>query len=594
MKLLSLFLKGRKNIGLESDELIFGKEVTELYGPNGSGKTPLIQSIIFCLGYPCKFRDEIYRSCQYARLKFEIDDKIYISEREFSNEFILNLYFDGVVNRFYNELDYSKFIFDLLNINSPSLITTQKKQTYPYLSSILPIYYLDQDSGFSRYYNAPANYIKDQFSEMLRLIFQLPEKNSFEKKKLSIDLDAEIKYLDESLVVQRKNIDLIKKEINDEQGNKEKLEIQINELNEELDNLKNSSSVKNDAILGMDKLIYDYKKSKNELQFRIGELKKRSESLDRIKNEINIEINTLNLNEEAKRVFISFEEICSSANCGLFSKSTESYAKNLLYLKDQIKDIDRSINTGKMNIDGIILEISQLDSLIKQAQKIKSDLVEDEGFSSIIETVSTITARVFELQQDKEKLIKLEKMESIYIEYSNKRDSALDRKESITKNFTNLPKLIKIKNQLRELYIKWLDIMNTTNVNRNISFKDDFSPILGNESIEQLKGSTKVRAILAYRASLIETIAMSDQKAFDFIILDTPKQHEIHHEDIDEFMKNMKALSKKYNFQIIFSSTEYLFSCDEDDCLWKPIYPGEKHSMFLKSIWLYYFFIKII
>ncbi|MEY0608338.1 AAA family ATPase [Providencia rettgeri] len=182
MKLLSLFLKGRKNIGLESDELIFGKEVTELYGPNGSGKTPLIQSIIFCLGYPCKFRDEIYRSCQYARLKFEIDDKIYISEREFSNEFILNLYFDGVVNRFYNELDYSKFIFDLLNINSPSLITTQKKQTYPYLSSILPIYYLDQDSGFSRYYNAPANYIKDQFSEMLRLIFQLPEKIHLKRK----------------------------------------------------------------------------------------------------------------------------------------------------------------------------------------------------------------------------------------------------------------------------------------------------------------------------------------------------------------------------------------------------------------------------
>ncbi|MEM7920098.1 hypothetical protein Q4Q89_20275, partial [Morganella morganii] len=74
----------------------------------------------------------------------------------------------------------------------PSLITNQKKQTYPYLSTILPIYYLDQDNGFSKYYNAPANYIKDQFSEMLRLIFNLPEKNSFEKKKLSIDLDSEI------------------------------------------------------------------------------------------------------------------------------------------------------------------------------------------------------------------------------------------------------------------------------------------------------------------------------------------------------------------------------------------------------------------
>ncbi|MEM8205762.1 AAA family ATPase, partial [Morganella morganii] len=79
MRLLSLFLKGRENIGLESDELVFGKGITELYGPNGSGKTPLIQSIIFCLGYPCKFREEIYRSCHYARLKFEIDGKLYIS-----------------------------------------------------------------------------------------------------------------------------------------------------------------------------------------------------------------------------------------------------------------------------------------------------------------------------------------------------------------------------------------------------------------------------------------------------------------------------------------------------------------------------------
>ncbi len=581
MRLLSLFLKGRENIGLESDELVFGKGITELYGPNGSGKTPLIQSIIFCLGYPCKFREEIYRSCHYARLKFEIDGKLYISERELSNDFILNIYFGGKVKRFYNEIDYSRFIFELLNMGFPSLITNQKKQTYPYLSTILPIYYLDQDNGFSKYYNAPANYIKDQFSEMLRLIFNLPEKNSFEKKKLSIDLDSEIKYLDESLVVQRRNIELIKNEINE--TNKIKLDSQINELKEELDELKESGSVKNDAISGIDTLIYNYKKSIKELKVKSRDLEKRNVSLGKIKDEINIEINTLNLNEEAKRIFISFEEICNSPSCGLFSKSTENYAKNLLYLKDQIKDIDRSINTGGLNIENIFSNISQLEFSMKQAQEIRKGIIDNEGFSSIIETISTITARIFELQQEKEKLVNLERAEYIYIESLNRRDLILDRKESIDKTVINLPKLIKIKNQLRESYIKWLDIMNISNVSRNISFRDDFIPILGNETIEQLKGSTKVRAILAYRASLIETIAINCQKTFEFIILDTPKQHEIHHEDIDNFMRNMKLLSENYKFQVVFSSTEYLFSCDENDCLWEPKYPGEKHNMFLKN-----------
>ncbi|MEM7865755.1 hypothetical protein Q4Q82_12975, partial [Morganella morganii] len=380
---------------------------------------------------------------------------------------------------------------------------------------------------------------------------------------------------------QRRNIELIKNEINE--TNKIKLDSQINELKEELDELKESGSVKNDAISGIDTLIYNYKKSIKELKVKSRDLEKRNVSLGKIKDEINIEINTLNLNEEAKRIFISFEEICNSPSCGLFSKSTENYAKNLLYLKDQIKDIDRSINTGGLNIENIFSNISQLEFSMKQAQEIRKGIIDNEGFSSIIETISTITARIFELQQEKEKLVNLERAESIYIESLNRRDLILDRKESIDKTVINLPKLIKIKNQLRESYIKWLDIMNISNVSRNISFRDDFIPILGNETIEQLKGSTKVRAILAYRASLIETIAINCQKTFEFIILDTPKQHEIHHEDIDNFMRNMKLLSENYKFQVVFSSTEYLFSCDENDCLWEPKYPGEKHNMFLKN-----------
>ncbi len=584
MKLLSLFLKGREGIGLESDELMFGKEITELYGPNGCGKTPLIQSIAFCLGYPCKFRDEIYRSCKYARLKFEHNDILFTSEREFSTDFIISLTFQSEIKRFYDELEYSKFIFNLIDISLPSLITTQNKQTYPYLSTLLPIFYLDQDSGYTKYYHSSSNYIRDQFSEMLRLIFSLPEKNSFDKKKLSIDLDSEIKYLDESLVVQRRNIGLAKDDIGDKHITIEEIEKQLAKFDGELTALKKSSSVKNDALIGIDSLINTYKVKHRSLFLKMDDLKKRSESLSKIKVEISTEINTLNLNEEAKRIFLSFDEICPSANCGLFSKSTENYAKNLLYLKDQIKDLDRSIMHDTSNIENLNIEISQIETLILDAINIRAGLVKDEGMSSIIETISIITGRIFELQLEKGAIEKLKKLEDRCLETINKRDSALDRKESINNVRANLPGLIKIKSEIREAYIKWLDVLNIINVSKNISFKDDFSPLLGNESIEQLKGSTRVRAILAYRAALIETIAKHGIKSFEFIIFDTPKQHEIHLGDIDDFMSGLKDLARKFNIQVIFSSTEYLFPYDGNDQLWEPKYPGEKHNMFMKHI----------
>ncbi|MEG1313272.1 MAG: hypothetical protein RSD40_03060 [Bacilli bacterium] len=584
MKLISLFLKGREGIGLESDDLFFGKEITELYGPNGCGKTPLIQSIAFCLGYPCKFRDEIYRSCKFSRLEFQHNNILFIAEREFSTDFIVSLRFQDETRRFYDELEYSRFIFDLIGINLPSLITTQNKQTYPYLSTLLPIFYLDQDSGYTKYYHSSFNYIRDQFSEMMRLLFSLPEKNSFEKKKLSIDLDAEIKYFDESLVLQRRNIELAKNDIVDKHITFEGIEKQLSEFDSELSALKKSSSIKNDALIGIDSLINTYKLKHRSLFLKVEDLEKRCESLNKIKIEISTEINTLNLNEEAKRIFLSFDEICPSANCGLFNKSTENYAKNLLYLKDQIKDLDRSIKNDSSNMESLTIEISQIKTLIADAVNIRAGLVKDEGISSIVETIAIITNKIFELQLEKGAIEKVKKLELKYFETINKRNSALDRKESINNARANLPSLIKIKNEIRETYIKWLDVLNIINVSKNISFKDDFSPLLGNENIEQLKGSTRVRAILAYRAALIETIARYGVKSFEFIIFDTPKQHEIHYGDIDDFMSGLKNIAKEFDIQIIFSSTEYLFPCDDNDQLWEPKYPGEKHNMFMKHM----------
>ncbi|PAX77567.1 hypothetical protein [Citrobacter sp. TSA-1] len=580
MKLISIKIKGRDIFGLESDELILGKHITEFYGPNGCGKTPLLQSIAYCLGYPCKFRDDIYKLCKSATLTFTIANNNLRATREFENkDFILILENNKKVLRFYNQADYSKYIFELLSLSYPSLLTTQNKQSYPYLSTILPIFYLDQDLGYSKFYYSPNSFIKDQFSEMLRILFSLPEKHSFDAKKKAITISEEIKYLDSLLAVQRRNIEIAKDTHKDK--NIESIDSSIDNLKNELTELKNSKSLKNDSLSSIEVVIKKQKENLNDLKSELNFMERRKSSLLQIMKEINTEIETLNLNEEAKRIFRSFEEICPSLDCKIFSRSSESYAKHLLYLKDQIKDIERSLNLDSKRHDMIEQEIKQTSKTIEDLSEIRNNIIEQEDISSVIDAISEISSMLFKLQLEKNELNKIAILEDKYVEMLNKREYALDKLAGLEKNRQSIPRLTKIKSTLRDKFINWLKILKTPNIDFNVTFENDFSPVMGNETLEQLKGSTKVRAILAYRTALIESLLELDCKFFMFAIFDTPKQHEIHYEDIDNFIINLKELSKKYDFQFIFSSTEYKYEGDMDDVILTPNHPGEQHNMFL-------------
>ncbi|HCJ9796705.1 TPA: AAA family ATPase [Escherichia coli] len=581
MKLVSIKIKGRGIVGLESDELVFGKNITEFYGPNGCGKTPLLQSISYCLGYPCKFRDDIYKLCKSATLTFTIANDIFKATRDFEHtDFILSLESNKEILKFYNEADYSKYIFEKLSLNYPSLLTTQNKQSYPYLSTVLPIFYLDQDLGYSKFYYSPRNFIKDQFSEMLRIVFSLPEKHSFDAKKKNINLTEEIKYLDNSLAVQRRNIEIAKDAHKDK--NIESIDSSINNLKDELTELKNSKSLKNDSLVSIDAVIRNQKENLNTLKSELKFMERRESSLLQIMKEINTEINTLNLNEEAKRIFRSFEEICPSLDCKMFTRSSESYAKHLLYLKDQIKDIERSLKLDSDRHDAIEQEIKHTSKTIEDLNTMRTNIIEEEDISSVIDAISEITSMLFQLQLEKNELNKIALLEAKYVEILNKREHALDELDGLDKNRQTIPRLAKIKTTLRDKFIFWLKVLKTPNIDFNITFENDFSPIMGYETLEQLKGSTKSRAILAYRSALIESMIELNCKSFMFAIFDTPKQHEIHHEDIDNFIMALKKLSKKHNFQFIFSSTEYKYNGDDDDIILTPKYPGEQHDMFLR------------
>ncbi len=583
MRLISLQIFPKGVSGWSSDEFFFGSEITQLFGPNGCGKTPLVQSIVFCLGFPSIFREDIYNHCNYATLKFELGGAGYEVARLFSRDPDINVIDNtGAMQRFFNEREYTDYLFQLFKFRSGNLVSTSNTLGYPYMASLLPIYYLDQDEGYSDFYVPPSKFIKDQFSEMMRVAFDLSIKNSFDEKKDKIKAKEDLDFNDKLVNERSKELALAKSEssLTDDEISNAEQEILL--LEAQLQSYKNADVKRDDSVEAIQRIIKNNFKLIYEIEEDIGEIKSRIQSKVKIIDEINIEINTLGLNEDARRVFLSFEEICGAKSCGLFSLSSESYGKNLLYLRDQIKDLERN---SKIENDRKLLLTERRDEILRHVTELQDTQIssnEKSDASAMVDAISAIKNQIFSLQiklADRKKISVLEKR---YFDTIIKRDRALDKYESFSSDRSTNPSLIKIRANLRQYFVKWLTVLNTKNISFDISYKDDFTPLLGTESVGQLKGSTKVRAVLAYHAAVVELLAEKEESVFKVLILDTPKQHEINNDDLNKYMKELKRVAKSCGVQIIFSTTEYHYSGDSNDVDWIPKEVGIEQNMFLR------------
>lgn len=583
MKLISLQIFPKGLNGWSSDEFCFGPEITQLFGPNGCGKTPLVQSIVFCLGYPSIFRDEIYHRCNYATLKLEINDENYEISRLFSRDTDITVVTPtGVYERFYNERDFTDYLFELFGFESGNLVTTSNKLGFPYMGSLLPIYYLDQDEGYTEFYVPPDRFIKDQFSEMMRIAFGLPVKNLFDAKKDKILAKESLDFIDKLVNERSRELALAKAESGLTEEETESTEREISVLEAELQSYKRANIKKDDAYEAIQRLINNNFKKIYEIDAELKETDSRIRSKTKIIEEINVEINTLSLNEDARRVFLSFEEICKSSSCALFDTTSESYGKNLLYLRDQIKDLERN-SQAEQNRESLLKarrnEILQQNKELETTQNNSST---ESDATSIVDVISNIKNQIFELQiklADRKKVAALERR---YFETIIKRDTALDKYESFSNDRSSNPSLIKLRSDLRSAFIRWLITLSTKNISFDITYKDDFTPLLGAESVAQLKGSTKVRVVLAYHAAVLELLASRNNRGLRILILDTPKQHEINNDDLNKYMLGLKEISGRFGVQVVFSTTEYRYQVGSNDKEWIPMEAGEEQNMFFR------------
>ena len=587
MRLTELSIQPIENTGWGSGPLIFGEDITQLYGPNGCGKTPVIHSIAFAMGYPVCYRDDILAHCESVTLKAVHNDKVITFLRQMSKDFHVECSVsDQEETRiFYNEEDMSKFLLDFLGLSISALTSISNEPTYPYSSTFLPLFYVDQDSGYTSAYKAPNNFIKDQYAEMIRLSLGVPAKHSYESKKHLITKKNELSGLVVSIVSSEEFIGQLIEQASGNIYDTSEVDHKLEVLKLELDELRSNYDATSSAGSVMASIVNEKLADKRIIDFKIHEIEGRISDFNKIENEIEIEINTLSLNEESRRVFSSFNDICSNTGCQLFLGSSESYGKNLLYLRDQMKDLERNSKYQEVRLGEFIQRSNKLE---EEINSLKANIAKDqqEGSSlSLVNTISEITKSIIDLQSSKEIISRIASEKKAHNELLRRRMGLQDDIAALSDNVGSSDlRSLEFRTIFKTKIIEWLDVLSTKNVSRDITVDADFNVIFGGEKLSQLSGSTLLRVVLALKSAFFEVYLSRETPTIKFLIFDTPKQHDIESEHFAAFIKKLKNLVADQKAQIIFSTTEYHYENQENDIEWVPQFPNVEQNMFLGTI----------
>jgi len=573
--------------GWETPLLELGHRTTMLFAANGSGKSPVVRMLASALGFPNNFRAEILERCSAVVLHAEVDERPLTVRRALeakNGDFYATIDFDSEQTEHYSESSFSVALFKLLGLQPPRLVSNKGVEAQPYIATLLPLFYLIQGHGYSAAYRAPSSFIADQFAEMVRFAFGLNPKHSFEAKKSLIDEKNALEAQTRKIVAAERVLEYQRRGVDDSDANYAALQLTSQNLARQIDGLRESVDAKGTANTTLTDMLRQKDVQIHARQLELFELQTRVAGIEAIRTEIDGEIKTLGMNEEALGVFKSFHEICHVPNCGLFLGSSESYGKNLLYLKDQIKDLERNSQRAEIRAE-------QLAERLEDLRVERKSLVENldstatSGVDQLVTTVQVLTKQLVNVQSELARISALKDERSKLFKLERERERIQDRIDGLTNSGTADHAFNELRRKLRDLTVKWMDMLDTTSVSRNVDIDLNLRFTFGGETLETIgsggTSSTTSRLVLAIHAALLEAYLADKTRPFRFMILDTPKQDELHTADLARYLTELEKMCEANDAQLLFSSTEYEHPTAKQDKRWLPSYRGPEKPMYL-------------
>jgi hypothetical protein len=560
---------------------MFSDDLTILAGENGAGKTPMLKGLAYCLGYPIQLPPEIIIHCTSILLELYNDDRLVRLERKIQLEFSAFIESGDELEEYDDIKTFSARICSLLGIQERSFAAKNDSVTGFYMSFLVPIFWIDQDLGWKDLY-CPLhnqNFVKDQMEEIVRLLFGLPGKNratdkneyataiireGAAKERVAIKREV-LRSMEASLA--RYGRALSAAEIT---TRKLSLAREIRETASALDAISSQSSTFDEKISSL----------RSEYEMSIFAQKSTDRRLDELRSygaTLSTQVSVVEANEIAAD---AFRVLCGNDSCQYFRNPEESYGRRVLYIKDQIKDFETSMRALIKESVGIKARTDSTERRLQQAIKEKAVKVQALSGNMIVEDLDRATQEYAEISAQ---LIERERYETESAELRKLIDAAVAAEE-IVRNLKPTRGAARDEtaawdaaNDLGVLFISWLDTLHTPNLPKQIWFDEHFALYLGGINFTEdapFGGSTRTRIVLAFHAALIELSLKHGGHHPEFLILDTPKQHELHSRDLRAFVTRFMNMRSLYNanIQLVIAATELDFLEDISATIWHPYY----------------------
>jgi hypothetical protein len=569
-ELRSLAFNPRGSSGWTTGKLLFGRTINLFLGPNGSGKTPAIKGVPFALGHPIEFPADIKERCSSVTLNIRRGATEHAIERQIASGFSARVTsVDQTPLEFNNEKDFSIWLTDALDLPSRNFATKDGALATPYASALLPMVWIDQDLGWKALYSplSTHNFLKDQALEILRWVLGVPSLNRLVDKSDYAKAKEQLEAARELVGVRRATLQTLMQEIGSDaaQGRREAL---LSERDRIISELKTQSSVL-DAMAqsntSHDGEISVATRDRAAAQYALNSAETRLKELERLGQELQAEVQILETNEVAAG---AFRELCGNHACQFFRNPEESYGRRVLFLKDQLKDFRSSRSSLQEQFKELQNAVADAEGRLSSITQLKKDKLSSSFSGRIVQVIDSLSRSLSEVNLTLERLDRLELENQRLSTALSKALTAEEEAERLKPRrggTLDNSRLIEVRGELTKQFTTWLAVLGAENIPQPVVFDDDLTLILGKERFTEnssISGSTRTRIVLAFHAAVLETSLRVQGAHPRFLIMDTPKQHELHTDDLKRYIEHLQAMPERYGLplQLFIAATEESFA----------------------------------
>ncbi|HYX32755.1 MAG TPA: AAA family ATPase [Oligoflexus sp.] len=572
--------------GWESERITFAEDFTIFGGENGSGKTPMLEGMGFALGYPLELPPEIIENCAAARLKVEINNVEYVIERLIEADFEVTVSGESIkTKKFTSSREFSDWILGQLDISMPTLTTKNSGKSLPYISTVFPLFWASQSSWTDVYQPLKnQDFISNQRTEALRLIFGLApakahnEKEEYERCKDDLSVT-------EDLIRKKRSVI---KEIKTRMETRDIPDVE--DLDSNIQALKNSIAAIRSEIIDLrsptdDRDVRTQEERCSVYRQMIAERESRLAQMKRAAVGLGTEADILRANELATDQFRLF---CGSSSCSMFENVKQAYGKRLLYLRDQLKDLDFAENSLSIEIVEYKKKLSQEEAELVKVKENRKLIMMTNDANSLIDEMSRRTLRLESLVVFRSQASQLRNEQSELNRLFNVKGSLEEKKRSLKPSGrkSNDDRLKDGVALFQESLSRWLQILSTPNISSGPDVNNMFGFSLNQAEFRAdsyQKGSTRSRIVLAHYAAVFETAMKLGGPHPQVMFFDSPRQHEIDDADLRRYFKELRDLKSRMNstLQVVFSNKKKIITPTKTDLSYMPRYVFGEENRYL-------------